>query len=244
MNKEVTQEDLLKDYIKEILNHFKINFPKIKISFNNEESNIFFDEFSTVVFNYEFKDRDFINDYIYGDKFHDFETKINNHNMTFRFKELPPNFVKAKIGDFVSVYYESFDIDEFTVGIVSSVIKRKNKILYGCRHILPTINNICYNGFENLEITREDYGGYYTGFYKILSVKEAKEILKKQTESRYEKALVEFKNKKENTIKEIDEVIDIIKNNKVISNVKDLRIDMMDKYSGSIKNEFALIERD
>ena len=84
-------------------------------------------------------------------------------------KEIMPDLLPAKIGDFVLIYRDGVPDDNCDIGIVGSVnTEEDGSVSYGCRYILPVINSRWeeQRTREEWHLSSEDYGGYQTASEK------------------------------------------------------------------------------
>lgn len=94
---------------------------------------------------------------------------------SIQWEQRMPPLVDAEVGDLVLVYSDNKSRDEDSdVGLVSSKFTDENGVVsYGCRYIKIGLNNRFVSDLYDFEITSEDYGGYPTGFLKVLTPQEA-----------------------------------------------------------------------
>lgn len=96
--------------------------------------------------------------------------------LSVHFKSRVPPLVPAKLNDLVLVYTDfASGEDDLDVGIVSSVHETPDGTCYGCRHFkLPSYS------WHGIELTEESYGGYPTGFYRVLGREEGIALVEKK----------------------------------------------------------------
>lgn len=134
-------------------------------------------------------------------------------NFQILWRQKTPVLVSAEIGDLVLIYdnYTAID-DDCDIGLVSSKnIDDKGEVYYGCRYINIALNNSMVNNLYDFEVTGEDYGGFKTGFLRVLSSEEAIDLLKKQLDKALEKEIYSAKIKHEFSVKNLPKLIDSFK---------------------------------
>jgi len=132
--------------------------------------------------------------------------KIQNFDsFIVSWRQKVPKLVGAEVGNFVLIYNEFTSSDsESDVGLVSSVMTEENgDVSYGCRYFKVSLNNNYYE----FELTQEDYGGYKTGFLKVLTEKEIETHLLDTLDSDLKNELVAVQNKYVHSVNMLPKVI-------------------------------------
>ena len=92
------------------------------------------------------------------------------------FKSRTPPLFPAKLNDLVLVYTDfASGEDDLAVGVVSSVHETADGTCYGCRHFEPPDYS-----WRDIKMTEEYYGGWSTGFYRVLGREEGIALVAKQ----------------------------------------------------------------
>lgn len=125
-----------------------------------------------------------------------------------------PELVTAKLGDFVIVFDDYNDNPEdFDVGIVTSARIIGGKACYGCRHIVPrdlgTLRDCLLDGV--FEITKEDYGGFPVGFYKVVDRRTAIRMAAKKIRNAVEEKIKDLSTKLHNIEERLEDSLDKFK---------------------------------
>jgi len=120
------------------------------------------------------------------------EVKVQGESVTasVMFEPMVPKMVDANLGDWVLIYSDYKDKDEWPVGVVTSIRRQGNKKAYGVRHVCPIswLDNVI--GYDQIvKLSEEDYGGLPIGFVKVLSEEEALSIIEKNVRKEAEKRI-------------------------------------------------------
>lgn len=103
-----------------------------------------------------------------------------------------PKLVNAEVGDFVGIF-NKYDVGIKDVGIVTSKRKTDKGFSYGCRYIMPVIDEsiktsrVKYG--SDFHLTDENYGGFHQGFLAVIPHEEMMLILQKEIDKQYDSAL-------------------------------------------------------
>lgn len=129
-----------------------------------------------------------------------------------RWRQRTPPLVPAQLGDLVLLFSECSSADEDSdVGLVSTVFKdEKGEVCYGCRYIRIGLNDNFVDRHYDFEISEENYGGYPTGFLKILTPEEAKQHLDRQLDEAFEKEKLAVEAKYNNSKKQLPGLIEAL----------------------------------
>lgn len=118
------------------------------------------------------------------EKFHgNIEVKVNGKTVVAHvmFEPMVPKLVDASLGDWVMMYSDFKDKDEWPIGLVTSIRRQGNKKAYGVRHVCPISWLDHPMGYDELvKLSEEDYGGLPTGFVMVLSEEEALSVIEKR----------------------------------------------------------------
>lgn len=127
-----------------------------------------------------------------------------------RWRQKPPPLVPAKLGDLVLLFSEYSSTDEDSdVGLVSTVYTdEKGEVCYGCRYIKIGLNDNFVDRHYDFEISEENYGGYPTGFLKVLTPEEAQQHLNRQLDEAFEKEKLSVEAKYENSKRQLPGLIE------------------------------------
>ena len=109
-----------------------------------------------------------------------------NVMVSVSFEPRVPPLVHASLGDWVLIYARWRDMDEWSVGKVTSIKKSEDVVAYGVRYVHDAVE-LRLGSAEVFEISGEDYGGNPDGFVRVLSEKEALDIIERQVQEAYEK---------------------------------------------------------
>ena len=91
----------------------------------------------------------------------------------------------VQLGDFVLVRNSWSE----NIGVVSSILEKDDQKIFGCSFLILNVDS----RMESV-ITKEDYGGYHSGFAKKLTKEEACIRLEKQWEQNYQDYVENIKN--------------------------------------------------
>jgi hypothetical protein len=145
------------------------------------------------------------------DDFQEFREEMEgiygDHSYIFR-KIIDADETEAEIGDFVILdreYHYEEDVEQ--VALIVSVLESGDEKCYGCSYINVSFSKYSLSD-QPIEITSEDYGGYMTAFKRKVTKEEAIEILKRNSQISYERALEDLAEDK----KCVDDVIESIVN--------------------------------
>lgn len=132
-----------------------------------------------------------------------------NCNFSIRFQQKIPELIGAEIGDLVLIFNEYHATDEESdVGLVSAKYTEENgNVYYGCRYIKIALNNTFVSNIYDFELSEENYGGYPTGFLKVLTSEEAINHLQLQLKSALEEELKKAKTKFDNSMKNLPNLV-------------------------------------
>lgn len=130
-------------------------------------------------------------------------------DFSVRWRQRTPELVSAEVGDLVLIYSEHDGNDEDSdVGLVYSKFTNENgEVYYGCRYIQIGLDNQFINRLYDFAISKEDYGGYPTGFLKVLTKEETIAHLRRQLEVALKKEQEATKTKFERCNKVLKELI-------------------------------------
>ncbi len=127
-----------------------------------------------------------------------------------------PDLVQANVGDLVLIFNEYKTSDDY-VGFVSSKFTEPDgSVYYGCRYILLGIGNSFLSSSYDFELTEENYGGYPSGFLKVINTEEAFEILNSKIDIAFEKATIDLKEKYSRSKEDVNNLFRSLKEEKVI----------------------------
>lgn len=147
-------------------------------------------------------------------KRHDYLRAIElNHtfqNCSVQWWQITPELVPAKIGDFVLIFdkHESED-EKSSIGIVTEVVQG-NPIRYGCSYFRSTLDH-CFGTSSRIydfELTAPNYGGYKTGFLKVLSKDEFKARLLEEINYNHSKEIKAIAARKDRCVSRLNEVVE------------------------------------
>ena len=97
-----------------------------------------------------------------------------------------PELVQASLGDWVLLYARWSDMDDWKVGKVTSVKKSGDVVAYGVRYVHDHVK-LDLGSAQVFEVSGDNYGGNPDGFVRVLSEKEALDIIERQVQEEYEK---------------------------------------------------------
>lgn len=105
-------------------------------------------------------------------------------------RQMTPNLVAADLGQLVRIYSEyECDDEKSPIGIVSSKRESEGGFVYGCRYIQISLGDSFNSDLYPFHLTSEDYGGYHSGFLKIVPNEELPAIIAKMIEDGHMKAI-------------------------------------------------------
>jgi len=136
--------------------------------------------------------------------------EIDTVGCSVYWQQATPELVPAELGNFVLIYSQHTANDaDSDVGIVSSkMVDENGDICYGCRYIQISLNNQFISSLYDFQITEENYGGYPTGFLKVLTKEEVTKHLQGQLADALEKELDGAKKKFERSTEQLPKLID------------------------------------
>jgi hypothetical protein len=124
---------------------------------------------------------------------------------------IKPVLVPAEVGQFVRVYQEREDNDDASpLGIVVSKQQVNGVTVYGCSHIIASISDGSYDMLWEFRLTGESYGGYLTGFLKIVPPEEVLDVMYQKIEEGYTKAIDQINKRRSNAITGIPDLIKML----------------------------------
>lgn len=151
-------------------------------------------------------------------------------------RQKAPPLVAAEVGNFVLIFDEHHAQDgDSDVGLVSTkYVEESGDVYYGCRYIKIGLDNSFINHMYDFELTEENYGGFPTGFLKVLTAEEAQAHLSKQIEVAAKKDFEALQAKLERSTKGLPKLIAALG---VVKKVKCDRIELDDDlpFSLSVK---------
>jgi len=155
-------------------------------------------------------------------------------NFSVHWHQRTPELIGAKVGDFVLIYNDHVaDDDESDVGLVTSkFVEPDGTTYYGCRYLQISLNNRWVDDMYDFQLTEENYGGYPTGFLKVLTKEEITEFLSKRIEHEAIQAIEAVNSKRENSTKRLPALIEHLGNFEVVQCEK---LDLSEDYFGSLK---------
>lgn len=131
-----------------------------------------------------------------------------------RWRQRCPPLVGAELGNFVLIFSEHSSTDEESdVGLVSSkYVDEQGEVCYGCRYIRIGLNDSFADRHYDFEISQENYGGFPTGFLKVLTPEEVIQHLSRNLDTAFEKEKEAVQAKYENSVRSLPGVIDSLQN--------------------------------
>ena len=128
------------------------------------------------------------------------------------FKQTAPEKIPAKVGNFVLIYsdFKASD-EECSVGLVTSSHLIDGVVGYGCSHLQleKSFSSDSYSSGKVI-LTDETYGGYQSGFLKILTKEEVIDHLKKRCVKKYEETLQTVMKRHQSMMEKIPKAIEEI----------------------------------
>jgi len=142
-------------------------------------------------------------------------------------RPITPKLVPARLGDFVLIYTEWEGSPKYLpVGIVTSVFKQGKKTCYGCRYIIPANPHLRATDLDGIEveISEEDYGGYPSGFYKVISRDAVIEWVAKQVRESIAKKVEKLQKAAQDAEANVKRLVDQYKHRVSASSLRTERI--------------------
>ena len=143
-------------------------------------------------------------------------------NFSIAWCQKTPQLVPAEPGNFVLIYddYTPND-DESPIGLVSSkFINEKEEICYGCRYIQIALDNQWLDRIYNFGLTQENYGGYPTGFLKVLTPQETLNHLQQKLRTALKKEIETANVKYERCTQKLPDLIQALSNTQKVKSEK------------------------
>lgn len=140
-------------------------------------------------------------------------------NYSIRWRQKVPPLVGAQVGDFVLLFSDYHSTDEDSeVGLVSAKYTEENgDVHYGCRYIKIGLHDNFVNNLYDFELTAEDYGGFPTGFLRILTPEETQNHLQLQLDVAVKAELETAQFKYEKSTKALPSLIAALKTGKKVA---------------------------
>lgn len=115
---------------------------------------------------------------------------LMQHDFHVRVKQIPPTLVPANPGQVVRIYTDyQLEDEESPIGVVTSVQQVGGRTAYGCSYIQVSLGTSHVSDVYQFHISAENYGGYHSGFLKVIEPDELPEVLTAIVEKQHKKAV-------------------------------------------------------